>query len=153
MSSISKSSSILHSNPPPVADNARVTSNLQTGWKLAKQFLVNKLSFIEVETEMKKIFGDAYRNEIWHWIIYINDLDPDELESQQLSLAHELDTYIQNSCNVKVVSQSLPSATAAGSAFMPSSTAVAPKDTDAGDCDEPTNFLLFRVRCFVSLFL
>ena len=29
MSSISKSSSILHSNPPPVADNARVTSNLQ----------------------------------------------------------------------------------------------------------------------------
>ncbi|KAF5392585.1 hypothetical protein D9757_002098 [Collybiopsis confluens] len=82
-------------SPVPVNDGD-ASSQLKDGWKLAKSFLDSELSFVEVETQMKLLFREVYSNDIWHRIQYINDLDPDELQSQQMSLAQELDSRIQN---------------------------------------------------------
>jgi hypothetical protein len=104
------------------------------GWKIVKQFLNDQINFVQAEEELKRLFGSASDSSIWKKIQYINDLDPDELQSQQLSLAQEIDTHIRTSIDAE---QPLPPL------------AVADGDQDSDDNGE-TRFLLFRVRCFVS---
>lgn len=79
---------------------------------------------------------------MWKKIEYINDLDPDELQSQQLSLAQELDAHIQTSIDAEQA-RPLPTNDVAddNQVFYD------------GDDNEEIRFVLFRVRCFVSYML
>lgn len=112
------------------------------GWRLVKRFLNNQISFVQAEEEIKQLFGPAGNNLIWQKIGYINDLDPDELLSQQLSLAQEIDTQIQRSIEVEQATQAVSPMTVSDNNIA--------YDTNN---NEEIRFLLFRVRCFVSWML
>jgi hypothetical protein len=117
----------------------RSLQHVTYGWKLAKRFLKDEISFVQAENQFKDLFASDFSHFIWKKIEYINDLDPDQLQSQQLSLAQELDTQIQMSIDAE--------------GAMRSTTVAAddePLSYDDDDNIAEIRFLLFRVRCFIS---
>ena len=48
----------------------------------------------DARTELQKLFGDKYENEIWAMCCRINDLDPDEWEEKTAEIAKELEAII-----------------------------------------------------------
>ncbi|KAF9059898.1 hypothetical protein BDP27DRAFT_1430731 [Rhodocollybia butyracea] len=124
------------------------TQSVTDGWKLVKRFLNNEISFLQAEQEFNQLFGSDL---IWQKIKHINDLDPDELHVQQPSLALELDKQIQMSIDAQQATRSLPM-----TSTPDDDPAHHNSDDDFDDIgidfedNEPTRFLLFRIRCFRS---
>lgn len=70
-----------------IYSNPRITQ----GWRIAQRMLTSNMSLHEARTELHKLFGDDYENDIWVVCCRINDSDPDELEESRSEITKELE--------------------------------------------------------------
>lgn len=139
--------------------------------------LTTNVTLHEARTELQKLFGDEYQNDIWAMCCRINDLDPEELEENTFEILKEIKAKMGVERNVRSNTALVTMEEEQATMYIQKDTEQETEDeSDGGYEDEEQqtqeqkllaawiasnyggtvnllDYRIFAVRCMVSIFL